>query len=93
MKVELEPLVSAIRIWENSDAEYGDPYQWAATVRWMNSTEVEIVCVDKEITRSIWKAIALALDSQGVERVMMTRYRLGEMRTRWLSIREIVKRG
>lgn len=48
-------------------------YDWACTVVWVSSDTVELVGVDRPLSREQWAAIAAALHDQGVRWVVQRR--------------------
>lgn len=85
MKIEIQHLSSVIRIWFNKDAEYGDPYDWAATIRWIDNNTIELLGVDKPITKDMWIAMQNAFSEMGIERVLAIRHTGGKVRERWIK--------
>lgn len=72
----IEPLSGIIRVFDD-DAKYGEPYQWAATVRWLDRETIEICGAMAAPTPSEWRAIARLMRSQSppVKRVVVKRNR------------------
>ena len=74
MKTHVEHLISIIRIFDDN-MEYGDPYIWSATLKFIDIETVEIVGVDKPITISMYRVIKKALIDMGVVRAIFYRYK------------------
>lgn len=74
----IEPMVGVVRFWVSAEAGYGDPYDWVATVRWVDPDTVEIVGITKPPTPDAWRAVKLALAEQGVRSIVFYRMRNGQ---------------
>ncbi len=85
MKVDLQPVSGILRIWNDPDAKYGDPYDWCCTVKWLTETKVELLGVDKPVTPAMWRAIQDALAERGIEEFLAVRKTVGKTRERWIS--------
>lgn len=77
-KAQLEHVASVIRVWINSDAVHGDPYDWVATVRWINKATIEIMGITMSPNREIWAAVMNELLTYGVEEIVYYRYKDGQ---------------
>jgi hypothetical protein len=75
-RAHIEPLSGIIRVF-GDHAKYGDPYQWAATVRWLDRETIEICGAMSAPTASEWRAIAKLMRSQSppLKRVLLKRIR------------------
>jgi hypothetical protein len=85
---ELEHVSSLIRVWVD-DNKFGDPYEWAAAVRWLNKQEVEICLQQQRLTPSVYRAVIKVLKSYGVSRILIKTYpegSKGKEKIRWLDI-------
>ena len=71
----IENLSSLVRVFDNDDAVYGEPYQWSCTLRWISPTTIEAIGIDRLPTKAQLKALHEALHSLGVERVKYSRRR------------------
>lgn len=67
----LEPIASVLRI----GGDYGEPYTWAATVRYLSPDEVEIVGAQRAPTPSEWRAMRTVLRKSGVRWVIFLRHK------------------
>jgi hypothetical protein len=72
MQVHLEPLVSLLRVFEG-EGNYGDPYELALTVRYLDQTTIEILGLDKPVTPAAWRAIRNHLEGLGITEVRLKR--------------------
>lgn len=69
MPGHLEPLSAVLRI----GGVYGEPYTWAAAVRYRSPTEVEILGASRCPTGSEWKAAIRVLRTSGVRLMRFSR--------------------
>lgn len=84
MHAKAEPLASILRVFADGN-DYGDPYEWVATIRYRTTTEIEITGNIKRPTPQIWKAIALWCKEQGITRVLVVRMEDGQRTERWIT--------
>lgn len=73
----IEPLSGSIRV----GAEYhkhGDPFTWAAGLRYLSPTEVEIVAALRAPKPSEWRMLWDTLHAAGITRVNFNRQRDGK---------------
>lgn len=82
MKVHIQHITSIIRIWNTDNAEYGDPYEWSATIVWLSDKKIEIIGVDKPVTKSIWIALNNIFYDMGIDEVTFERYTGDKQRSR-----------
>ena len=87
MPARIEPLAGVIRYWDDDAAQYGDPYQWVASVRWLAKGEVEILGYIKPLTVNIWRAVMRACKDNGIKRILAVRYQEGERVEKWIPVR------
>lgn len=81
MDGHLEPLTALIRI----GGAYGQPYTWAATVRYLSPSSVEIVGAMRAPTPHEWRAMRHILKLAGVASVLFVRHKDNTLRThRWV---------
>jgi hypothetical protein len=73
----LEPLCALIRV----GGEYGEPYSWVATIRYVSPTDVEIVGAQRAPKPSEWKAACLVMKDAGIFRVTFVRKRSNNSRS------------
>lgn len=85
MKVDLQPVSGVLRVWNDPNAKYGDPYDWACTVKHLSETQVEFLGVTKPITKTMWVAIQDELASRGIEQILAVRKTAGKTRERWIE--------
>lgn len=74
MNGHLEPLAAVLRI----GGAYGEPYTWAATIRFITPTEVEVVGVTEAPTPDERRAIREVLKSHGIKKAFYVRHKDGE---------------
>lgn len=76
MPATIEHLVSLLRIGAKTNT-YGDPYEFAVTVRWLSPSTVELLGFSRtgegRFLPSHFKAIREALVSAGAEEAVWTR--------------------
>ena len=78
MNVHIELLAGVLRVFDET-SNYGDPYELALTVRYMDQTTIEILGLDKPITPTHWRAIRKHLKTIGIKKVILKRN--GQTRT------------
>lgn len=71
----IEHLASLVRIFDDEDAVYGEPYQWSCTLRWISPDVIEAIGVDKLPSKAQLAALHEALHALGVSRVKYSRRR------------------
>jgi len=76
MPAKIEHFAGVIRYWDGA-AKYGDPYQWVASIRWVDSQTIEIVGITQPPTKEIWLAVKEEARRQGASAVVYTRYKHG----------------
>ena len=84
MKAAIETLSGVLRIWHDPIAEYGMPYDWAATVRFLDPTSIEIVGITKAPTQAESRVICDYCTSVGITRIKITRIKNGNCREHWI---------
>jgi len=72
MQVHIEPLAAVLRVFDGTN-NYGDPYEVALTLRYVDQATVEILGLDKPITPSVWRAIREHFIEAGVREVRLRR--------------------
>ena len=87
MPARIELLAGVIRYWDNEEAQYGEPYQWVASVRWISKDEVEILGYIKPITVNIWRAVMKACKDNSIKRILAVRYQDGNRLEKWIPVR------
>jgi hypothetical protein len=85
MKIHIQHLSSVVRIWFNDDSKFGDPYDWAATIRWIDNEKIELLGVDKPITKSMWMAMQNAFHEVGITSILAMRHTGDKTRERWIK--------
>ncbi len=75
MTGHIEPIAQILRI----GGAYGERYSWAAFMRHLSPTEVELMGVDRAPTPTERRAARVVLKAAGVTKVHICRY-YGEMR-------------
>ncbi len=70
----LEPLTAVIRV----GGAYGDPFTWAAAVRYLDPSKVEIVGALRAPSPSEWRKACLILAEAGVRTLLFQRKRNGK---------------
>ena len=75
-KAHLEHLSGVVRVFEDG-RDFGDPYCFAATVRWKDPTTVEILGITKPPVPSDWRAMRELFAEMSVSRVEIKRRREG----------------
>jgi len=83
LRADVEFIAGVIRVWDGGS--YGDPYRWAATVRWIDRTQVEILGVTSAPTVAELRAILQQFNQLGVERVVFKRIKNGVSISRCLK--------
>ena len=71
MDGHLEPLTAIMRI----GGAYGEPYTWAATVRYLSPTSVEIVGAMRAPTPHEWRVMRAVLKATGIISVLFVRHK------------------
>lgn len=86
MPAHIESFAGVIRYWDNENAQHGDPYQWAASVRWVDRETIEIAGITQPPTPTIWRAVKEAAREHGLKQVLFVRYKDGTVRTRKIPL-------
>ena len=86
VSAEVEWVAGVIRVFSDGQA-YGDPYEWAATVRAVNKTTVELLGVTVAPNMNQVRAMSKALVSLGFEYVVWDRIKDGKVKQVKLKIR------
>lgn len=86
MKVHVQPISGVLRVWNNPDAHYGQPYDWACTLRYLDEETVEFLGVTQPVTVSLWRAIRAELAKTPIKRVLAVRRTCNKTRERWLYV-------
>lgn len=87
MTVRAEPHHWTLRYYSQFNPQYGDPYQWVASMKLVRPGEVEIFGIDKPITREIHHAVVAELRRLEIQRYMIARYTEGQRREVWRKVR------
>jgi hypothetical protein len=61
----IEPFAGAIRCYSDDLAKHGDPYDWAASVRWVDHVTIEIAGITSPPTPAMWRSIKEAARNMG----------------------------
>lgn len=85
-KAEIEILSGVVRFWNDSDAGYGDPYDWVATLRWVNPEVAEVVGITKPPTPDTWRAVKEAAAKAGVKKLIFYRIKNGKKLLKELTL-------
>lgn len=86
MPANIQHLTSIIRQGEQAN-EYRAPYTWSATVRWMDTTAVELIGVDAPMTKTIWREVMGLLHELGIEKFLIHRIGDDSESWRWLKVK------
>jgi hypothetical protein len=86
MAAAVEFLSGVVRFWANDSAQYGDPYEWCATVRWINPDTVEILGVIKPPSKQVWAAVLSELGQYGAKELVFYRIKNGVKREHRLRV-------
>lgn len=70
----IEPLSAVVRV----GGAYGQPFTWAAALRYLDPQTVEIVAATRAPTPSEWRELRQVLTSSGITRAVFTRVKNGE---------------
>lgn len=70
-KAAIEFLSAGLRYWLKDD--YGAPYQWCATVRWIDRFTVELILVMEPPTPDAWREVRHELAGLGVKEIKFCR--------------------
>ena len=76
MWADVEPIACAIRVFHDG-AVYGDPYTWAATIRYIDRKTIEIIGITCAPKPSEWRAIVARMKCDGVSKIVFSRKRGG----------------
>lgn len=77
MITDIEPIAGVIRVYRSGRSyQNGDPYEWAASVRWLSRDTIEILGVDRPPSIAVWRSIRAFLedDSSGIRKVIIKRH-------------------
>lgn len=80
-----EPLAGVIRVFQEGK-QYGDRYEWVASVRFLMKDAIEILGYTKPVTPSIWRALRKECQRLSIRRVLAVSYRNGQRREKWINI-------
>lgn len=88
MIARIEPISGVIRIWFNDDHGYGYPYQWAATVRWVDSDSIEIMGVvedpnNPKLSPNLFRAMIAEAARVNAKRIGYKRIKNGNESIKW----------
>lgn len=86
MTAWLEPLSAVIRVG-GGGAKHGDDYHFAATIRYLEIDEVEVLGVDTTVTKSAWEAMIKCFRANGIKRVLFKRVKNGVSRDKWVEVK------
>jgi len=84
MRAEIERIAGVLRVFDE-DKEYGEPYEWAATVRWLSKDEIEIMGDVAPISCSIYRAIVDECVRLGIKRALRVTYKDGIRKEKWIT--------
>lgn len=87
MPARIEPFAGVVRFWDNEEAQHGDPYQWAASVRWVDNETIEIAGITQPPTQAIWRAVKDAAREFGAKQIVFIRYKDGQPRIRTVTLK------
>jgi len=92
MIARIEPISGVIRIWFNDADGYGDKYQWAATVRWVDSKSIEVMGVvedprNPKLSPQLFRAMIAEARRVGAERIGYRRIKDGVESLKWFEDR------
>lgn len=88
-KAFIEPIAGILRVCENDNAKYGDKFCWSATVRYLNSEEIELCAYVVKIKPSTYRAIFKVCQEHGIKRILATNYpngASGPPKQRWFVV-------
>jgi hypothetical protein len=86
MPASIEHFAGVVRYWESPESKYGDPYQWAASIRWINHETIEIVGITQPPTPAIWRAVKAAAAENGAKQITFVRHKDGRSRTKTINL-------
>lgn len=81
----LQPLAGVLRVFDTNKKYGEDPYEWAASVRWLNDHQVEILGVLKAPSLSQWRAIKQLFMSRNLAAVFRRVRQDGTLEIKYLS--------
>lgn len=70
--VDIEPLTAVVRLFSEGKT-YGDPYDFACTIRWIDRYTIEVLGVDTAVTPSMWRAMRNAFREHGAKHFVFVR--------------------
>ena len=70
----IEPISAVVRI----GGTYGQPFTWAAALRYTDPQTVEIMAVTRSPTLSEWRALKKTLNDAGITTAFFTRIKNGK---------------
>jgi hypothetical protein len=85
MYARIEPLTGIIRVWVDT-AKYKEPYEWCATVRYIQQDIVEILGYTKKVTPSIWKAVIKECQRRDIKKILAVSYPHGVRKEKWIMV-------
>jgi hypothetical protein len=71
----IEPLAAVLRV----GGAYGEPWTWAATLRYLSPTEVEVLAAERAPTLSEWRAMRAVTIEAGIRTAHLARCRNGTL--------------
>ncbi len=71
-RANFEPLAGVLRVFADA-SKYGDPYQWSATVRFLDIRTVELMGILRAPKPSEWRAVMKLFAGMGVEKIVFHR--------------------
>ena len=87
MHFHIEPVAAIGRLYgDGSDIDNHDPYEWAATIRYLRRDTIEVCGVDKQLTIAGWRAIVRYCEDpgNGIRYVVIRRHgRVKRYEARW----------
>ena len=86
-KASIEPIAGCMRIWLDETKGYGNPYDAAVTVRWIDRETIEVIGL---ATAGFDLAMANAIKAEarrlGITRVMFVRKKNGIDKQVWVRV-------
>lgn len=79
--------IAELRVWENEQQKYGDPYYLGALVKLVGFRTIQISLVDKPIRRVHWLAIIKMCKREGIKKIQTKRFRFGQEREHTIEVK------
>ncbi len=88
MWAHIEPLAGVLRVFADGD-QYGEPYVWSATVRYLDAQTVEILGIQSAPQPSTWRAIIALFAAENVDKIVFQRKQPdGTWKPRTINVRK-----